>query len=338
MAISYTVSYTFSPSTTISSSQVNTNFSDNANTWNGLEALTKSFAKLKVDVDPATSLEVATKQYVDHYAAYRRPVLVYNSGTVVNIESGLDGNSGNVNILFPDGSLRSDSTTGRVQCNLAQVAALSGSWQSGLRTGSVANNTWYAIYAVKTTDNSSHFVAVADTVLPLLANFTTLNSNFGTSGWVYLGMIRNGDDSGAATGILNFVQAGNTTLFINAPTGGGSIKLSGIALGFTGSGTSVTYTYLAGTSSVAIPNHIKYGYVMADNFAGGGASSLTVTDASGVVTFFQISTSAAGANCCTFMAYLLNGLKVTTGTTSSMDFNLYGIVDPVLGVGSNPLL
>lgn len=66
MAINYTISYTFSPSTVISSSQVNQNFQDNANTWTGLEALTKSFSHLKVDNDPASALEVATKQYVDN--------------------------------------------------------------------------------------------------------------------------------------------------------------------------------------------------------------------------------------------------------------------------------
>lgn len=69
MAINYTISYTFSPSTVISSAQVNQNFQDNANTWTGLEALTKSFSHLKVDNDPASALEVATKQYVDNSVA-----------------------------------------------------------------------------------------------------------------------------------------------------------------------------------------------------------------------------------------------------------------------------
>lgn len=49
MAISYTISYTFSPSTTISSSNVNQNFSDNKNTWDGIEAKTKTFSNLGVD-------------------------------------------------------------------------------------------------------------------------------------------------------------------------------------------------------------------------------------------------------------------------------------------------
>lgn len=49
MAISYSVSYSFSPSTVISSSQVNQNFNDNSNTWNGLEAKTKTFSNLGID-------------------------------------------------------------------------------------------------------------------------------------------------------------------------------------------------------------------------------------------------------------------------------------------------
>lgn len=49
MAINYSVSYTFTSGTTISSSQVNTNFSDNANTWNGVEAKTKTFSNVVVD-------------------------------------------------------------------------------------------------------------------------------------------------------------------------------------------------------------------------------------------------------------------------------------------------
>jgi len=70
----------------------------------GLEALTKSFAKLKVDVDPTTALEVATKQYVDHYSIWRRPVIQFGSVTTVAVESGLDGTSGDIPILFPDGN------------------------------------------------------------------------------------------------------------------------------------------------------------------------------------------------------------------------------------------
>lgn len=66
MAINYVISYTFSPSTVISSGEVNKNFADNANTWLGIEAMTKTFSHIKMDADPGTALEVATKQYVDN--------------------------------------------------------------------------------------------------------------------------------------------------------------------------------------------------------------------------------------------------------------------------------
>lgn len=60
MAISYTISYTFSPSTTISSSQVNTNFSDNSSTWQGIEAKTKTFSNLGVDTELKTGGSLLT--------------------------------------------------------------------------------------------------------------------------------------------------------------------------------------------------------------------------------------------------------------------------------------
>lgn len=66
MAINYTIANTFTPNTVISSSEVNQNFSDNANTWTGIEAMTKTFSHIKMDADPGTALEVATKQYVDN--------------------------------------------------------------------------------------------------------------------------------------------------------------------------------------------------------------------------------------------------------------------------------
>src|SRR5579859_5661691 len=124
-------------------------------------------------VSPGTTLKTAVT-YLANLAKYRRPVLVYNSATVVNVETALDGTTGDVVILFPDGTMRTDGATTRVQCNLAQNAVFNNGTRnsnvSGLRTGTVANNTWYALYAVKVTAGSgsaTDFVIVADTVLPL---------------------------------------------------------------------------------------------------------------------------------------------------------------------------
>lgn len=338
MALNFTVSYTFSPNTTIASAQVNTNTSDVANVFTGLEAETKTLSKLKMDADPTIALEVATKQYVDHYASYRRPVLVYNSGTVVNLETGIDGTSGECKVLFPDNNVRTDSTTSRIQCNLAQVAALSGVAQSGLRTGSVASNTWYAIYAVKTSDNTANFVAVADTVLPIQANFTTLNSNFGTNSWVYIGLVRNGDNSGAGSVVLSFVQSGNFTKLLNT-CANNSRNTAGIQYLSNTSTQSLTYTYSAGTSATAVPNNIAFCYWI-------GADNGSITGG------FYLADSGAARYAANGISYnndsiVLNtwlaaseglGLRETGAQNVKMDATLGGWIDNALGVGSNPLL
>lgn len=337
MALNFTVSYTFSPSTTISSSQVNTNTSDVASVFQGLEAETKTLAKLKVDIDPTAALNVATKQYVDHYANYRRPVLVYNSATVVNIEAGINGTSGQAQILFPDGNLRQDSTSGRINCNLAQVAALSGSWQSGLRTGSVAANTWYAVYAVKTTDDASKFVAVADTVLPILANFTTLNSNFGTNGWVYLGLVRYGDNGGATTAIISFVQVGNHTVFTNVNSGPWS-NATGTLLVQTASAAAITWAYAAGTGTAQVPANISI--VDVEAYANGAAGG-NLLNFSGLTSYDAVSSTAAiNARERAYAINVLGGFQSNTanGGSTNIFISLTGFWDSVLGIGSNPLL
>lgn len=339
MAINFTVSYTFTAGTTISSSQVNTNFSDEANVWTGLEGLTKTFAKLKVDVDPTTALEVATKQYVDHYSAWRRPVLQYSSGTVVNIETGINGTSGQAQILFPDGNLRTDSTTGRINCNLAQVAALSGSWQSGLRTGTVTNNTWYAIYAVKTTDDTSKFVTVADTVIPTQANFATLNSNFGTGGWLYLGMIPYGDNSGTANAIVKFAMSGNLTMFRNVTLGSAQSQSGPRLANQSVAGSAVTWTYASGTtiSSAQIPGHITHG-IVGVSIGTSDANIISVTDSSGTYAMWTLRGSTAGL-AHRMPSVLIDGIQAANvAGTSVKDVYLVGFFDGVLGVGSNPQL
>src|SRR5690349_20387011 len=106
MAVSYTVPNTFAATTLAESAKVNANETYTKSVFDGLEATTTTLAKLKMDANPSAALEVATKQYVDIYATYRRPVLQYSSATVVNIETGINGTSGSARILFPDGDLR----------------------------------------------------------------------------------------------------------------------------------------------------------------------------------------------------------------------------------------
>lgn len=340
MAINYTISYTFSPNTTIASAQVNQNFSDNANTWTGLEAETKSFAKLKVDASPTSTNEVVIKSYVDTIFSYRRPVLQYNSGTIVNIETGTDGTSGELRIIFPDGNVRTDSTTARIQCNLAQVAALSGSWQSGLQTGTVADNTWYAVYAVKTTDDPTKIVAVATTSDPTQTNFSTLNSIFGTNGWVYLGLVRNGDNSGTASGILLFSQHGNVTMFRNSAVGNVE-NMNGIRLATNTSAGSTPWAYSVGTGAAQVPANVRLGFVGATCNATSSNTRLENDSAgAGNHKIWVISGQAGNFGVGNLLTSLEDGLTVAVavGSTFGQDLFLNGFVDVALGIGSNPLV
>ncbi len=336
MAINFSVSYTFSPSTTISSSQVNTNFSDEASVWQGLEAETKTLAKLKVDIDPTLALEVATKQYVDHYSTWRRPVLVYSSVTTVTVESGLDGTSGDIPMLFPDGSMRTETSTTRTNMVITQNAVLTTSGgQGGLRTSlSEATNTWYAIYAVKCTDDTTKWMSVGDTVLPIRANYATLNSNFGTNGWVYLGLVRNGDNSAATGDLLSWTMVGNKTCFWNQATGN-SLTSTGLRLATTAGATSVTYTYAAGTGTTSIPNNV----LMVDFIgiaSGGSGTTQFANSANAYQIGAVIGTGRAAMKFSNSDA--ASGLQVTNSSSVAMDIFLAGFTDGVLGVGSNPIL
>lgn len=338
MAINFTVSYTFAPNTTIASSQVNTNTSDVANVFNGLEALTKSFAKLKVDVDPTTALEVSTKQYVDHYSTWRRPNLNFGSVTTVSLESGLNGTSGSIPMLFPDGSVRTETSTTRTTFDITRNAVLTTSGaQSGLRaTLSEANNTWYALYAVKVTDSTTQWCTVGDTTLPVQASYATLNTNFGTNGWVYLGLIRNGDNSGVAGDILNFCQSGSHTMFVNTLSTNAGSNALGVRLATTASGTSLNWTYDPGTGAAQVPSTIKLGYLMA--CTGNAATQREKTLTVNTLHLARMETPS-GRWYSTAMAPLILGFECTSVTTAvGLDLVLTGFIDPVLGVGSNPLL
>jgi hypothetical protein len=335
VALNFTVSYTFSSGTTISSSQVNTNTSDVANVFIGLEALTKSFSALRVDATPTSATDAAIKSYVDKLNSYRRPVLQFGSVTTVAVESGLDGTSGDIPLLFPDGTLRTETSTTRTTFNITRNAVLvtSGA-QSGL-TGatSEATNTWYALYGCKVTDSSTLWCTVGSTVLPIQANFSTLNTAYGTNGWVYLGLIRNGDNSGATGDILNFYQSGAITYFSNVAAGNSNSN-SGIRVATSASTGTLTYTPSSGTGTTDIPNHVTqlyYGWSVSS-----GSSTTQFKDSTtGALLNIVIGTSASAGH----MWYsAADSMATVNGSSVSMDIYFAGFADKVLGVGANPIL
>lgn len=268
---------------------------------------------------------------------YRRPNLLWVSGTQVQTESGItDGNASNTQILFSDGQLRTASLATEVVLDITRVASLSGSKQSGIRTGSVVNNTWYAIYAVKETD-ATGWVLVADTVLPIKTNYSTLNTNFNTNGWEYIGLIRNGDQQSNPTGILNFIQVGNHTLFIGVVSGQNTaVPGFGYIIATTAGAASLTYTYSAGTSGIAFPNNISFVDFVASTQPVTGNSALQDSAASSYYDFDN--TSGPGYVFMKDNVPVSKGIKVTPASSIAIDLVVHGFTDTVLGIGSNPLL
>lgn len=293
-----------------------------------------------------SSTDAAAFGQVTPLFAYRRPNLVYSSSTVATLETGLDGTSGDAVILFPDGNQRTETSSSRYNMTITQNAVFTnatlGSNQGGLRTGSVSSNTWYACYAVKITTFTANWVMVADTVLPLQSNYSTLNTNFGTNSWVYLGMIRYGDGISGATGIVKFVQAGQKTVFNNNVNP--SVQRShGIQFASTSGATSLTYTYSAGTNGTSIPNNITEIDWIVQSAAYSSAAfnlRLDVQDSSSTWWLLSVNTSNTSTTYPIPAVVPNDGLAVvTTGAPSlAYDILLSGMVDTVLGVGSNPLL
>lgn len=322
----------------LKAADLNGEFSNITNVLNNLDAGTTTWTIVNGTTSTITNLTAtsATITTLGHGSMkYRRPNLQYSSSTVVNLETGINGTSGAAQILFPDGSLRTDSTSGHINCNLAQVAALTGTAQSGLQTGAVSNNTWYAVYAVKSQVNSTDFVTVADkTNFPVQASFATLNSNFGTNSWVYLGLIRYGDNSGTANAILLFYQSGPMTVFNNVCVGT-SINSMGIRLATTASAASVTYTYASGSGAAQIP-----AYLLTVDYGGytgtGSAATAQIEDQSTTISY-GLGNQANGFGMSKWV-YAGHGFKIATAAASATDVYLHGWIDPILAAGVSPLL
>ena len=277
---------------------------------------------------------------------YRRPVLKYVSVTQFDVE----GNTTTLDqtrIIFPDGTERSvtEDTSSAHKFRRFTITASaeyqSGTEDSGLYSAiSESTNTWYAIYCVKSQINTANFVLVGDTTLPLQANFATLNTRYGTDSWIYLGLIRNGDNSGVTGNIIEFTHTGNKTVFLNQAVGSvdpGTVDGLGILLATTASATSLTYTYASGTGTTQIPNNATVAIYAgsADNVADGievrdsGGTRYYAIEKQTAITMIRVVVSADKG---------LNLNEVAAAGAVAMDIYLTGYIDNVLGVSLNPLL
>lgn len=272
--------------------------------------------------------------------AYRRPTLEWVSVTAVNVENNT-GTAHQTTIVFPDGTIRSVtedvSSTHKYRQFIitADAEFTSGTEDSGLRAAlSEANNTWYAIYAVKSAINSANFVLVGDTTLPLQANFSTLNSAYGTNGWVYLGLIRNGDNSTDPGDIIAFKQSGDETLFTKA-SDGSAATAAGIIFGDNATSSDLAYSYNAGTGATEIPNNIKL--ILVFGATAGSSHSLEIGGTLGIAVAGERGTTGTVFYTRTWFPATSIGVD-SDGSSTAHTIALSGFKDTVLGGGINPLL
>ncbi len=275
---------------------------------------------------------------------YRRPVLKWTSASTVDIENNT-GTANDTKIIFPDGELRdvtedTGSTNKFRRFDITATAEFtSGTEDSGLRSGeSEANNTWYGLYAVKSLIDSSKFVTVGTATLPLQANVSTLNSNFNTNGWAYLGLIRNGNSQNNDTDILGFTMAGNETHFLPPAMASLFEAQVGVLLANASTGTSITYTYSAGTGDLQIPNNIGIAHWTFVNGVVGQDVTIGVSGATHNLDRYHPSA---------FSDQLIGRLShpATEGLVIAhvsgdevKSLVLAGFTDIALGVGGNPLI
>lgn len=268
---------------------------------------------------------------------YRRPGLTFVDVSTVDIENNTPV-SNETKVIFPDMDIRSvnevtDDTDLYRRFIITETAEFTtGTENSGLRSGlSEASNTWYAIYAVKSQIDPTKFVLVGDTTYPTVANVSTLNSRYGENGWVYVGMIRNGDNDAAGSDILEFIQFNNRMRFVNSFDVVSVGDKTGVQLV---AANPAEWQYSSGSTGTNIPEHLEIGeaaYYVEDD-EGFGIRDYSET------YYHEVRRPAFSSNNWIngffFNFALRDGIKVNNAGVIS----LTGYIDNVLGVGFNPVI
>ena len=288
----------------------------------------------------ATNVQ-STFTYVQQLGAYRRPVLQYVAANTVDVENNT-GTQHQTCIFFPnERRCVTENTGSTTQYRRFDASAacnfVTGTEESGLSGATEAGNTWYALYGVKSQISASNFVVCGSTRTPTQANVSSLNTMYGTEGWTYLGMVRNGaDGTGSTTAILNFTMAGNRIDLLE-PNNGGSVGLAtpGIRFADSAGAASLTYTFAAGTGNLEVPSHLSLIRWSAELNA--VASTHVVDNGAGTNLYI---TQTSNSNTQLFMTWIPTGVNVRlragNGTSIALNLILSGWIDGALGVGFNP--
>ena len=146
---------------------------------------------------------------------YRKPKLVYVDDDIITIEENSTG-SGATRIMLRDRLTQVYDRTMSLAVTANGYGALhTGAAVSGIEDGLTrTDNLWYYIYAVEvqygTQNDGTYSILVASVTSPVSSNITTLNTEYGTGKWIYMGCIKNGwNISGSGAKIVPFVYDEN---------------------------------------------------------------------------------------------------------------------------------
>lgn len=281
---------------------------------------------------------------------YAKPVLEFVSASTVAVSRNGKANH-NTTIIFPDGNVRNVSEASGSEnrfrrLDLSRNAVFTSCGQNAERTGlnpglTRTDSTWYSVYAVKSqcAGGSDNFTLVGATVNFTPSNRNNLDNAFGSSGYVYLGLIANGngvDGVGNADQIKEFVQTGDTTIFFGL-TATGNNSMVGIHLSsFTAE--VATYTYTAGNdiSSSEIPSNITMSQYQ--TAFGTFTGNIIVQNENANEELLRAVGNAANAFKYPVPFYASErGLRaVSNGAATLKEITLWGFIDGGLSQNSSP--
>lgn len=190
-------------------------------------------------------------------ARYRKPKLDYVDANIVTVSTNSPNASETIILMRDRLCTVIDTTMSLSVAANGYASGDTGAAVSGLQNDLTRTaNRWYYVYAVQVqfgTDNDgTKAILVATTTSPVQANAATLDTEFGSAKWVYLGVIRNGYNDGVTTNsILPFSYDGYGNLRFTTTTETGQGQ--GLRLASSSSSSDLEYTLTFGVGASDLP-------------------------------------------------------------------------------------
>lgn len=269
---------------------------------------------------------------------YRRPRLIYVSGTEVDIESGtvggLTASGSSITVVFPDGAVYSSTGTEASQAVITSTANWGNPLSAGIRLGEkLTGNTWENYYFVKSsaTGDTTHFVTVISSWQPTNANYQQLNTNFCGSGvincWVYGGVVPYGDGASLPNAITKFATAGDWTVLQNPPTVSAATVPRGVRIADSASTSALAWTYASGTTvGSQVPAQLKIGSFSAIVTAG----VIQTTDSGITTSYSMLNVTATNLIATDYAIEIQRGYRNFSASATGTTLTFCGYKDAAL--------